>query len=243
MITTDGIVISKKNIMDSDIIITLLTKKFGKINVYCKGAKSPKNKLNKGVELFSYGEYDIGGSKEYKLFNVEIKDSFYGLRENQENLYFAYYLLELINNQIDISQNNKLLYELLIKNLYFLTYSDVSWKKLKNYFDISILKILGLKPTLSTCSICSNDVKSAEYFSISDNGVVCDNCIKNMTNGLKVNEKVLKYMEFCDKTDIVDFVRKDISSLLIEKMDIILNSYLIYHLKVNELKSYKFIKE
>ena len=244
MITTEGVVLARRNQLDNDVSLTILTKKFGKITAYAKGAQSPRSRLNKGIAPFTYGEYDISGTKDYKVSAVEVKESFYTLREHTDKLFLASYFNQLVDTNVDYGQNNKYLYEVFIKTLYFMTYSDVDMTILKNYFEIHLIKSLGLMPKIDSCMKCgkATSAGSLAYLDISSGGVVCSECMVDGDNALRISPTLLKYFEFISKVDYYTFVKKEINGLLAEKMDIILNRYLEYYLGISKLKSYKFMK-
>jgi len=114
---TEGIVLKRRKITDSDVFMTLFTVKLGKIQVFVKGGNYPKNALSKGTHPFTVADYSLRGSQKYTLAQVEIKNSFYHFREDLRTLSYGSYFVDFVDKSLKEDEHNHGLYTLLLEAL------------------------------------------------------------------------------------------------------------------------------
>ena len=99
MLRTEGIVLKEMRYKDTSKILSIYTKKYGKITAMARGAYRPKSKIIANTQLFSYNEYQLyKGRNFYYINQADIIDSFYDIRERIERVVYGQYMLELIEN-------------------------------------------------------------------------------------------------------------------------------------------------
>ena len=238
---TEGIVIKKNKINNTDVFLTLFSKNLGKIQVFVKNAGNPKSTLNKASHPFVYGTFSLRGEKTYSLAGIEMISSFYNFRENLKRLSYGSYLLDVVDHTISEDENNKALYRLLIDSLMFLSKTEGYEENIKLYFEINALKALGYMPEVKECISCGV-TEEFKKISIQDGGVVCEKCSAKMPQAISIHPMMVQLIAFVSENTIGDYLKKEINSLLIDKMDIFINSYLEYYLGLKYLKSKKFLK-
>lgn len=95
-----AIVIKKSDFRESDRILTLYTKDFGKIKAHARSVKKPRAKLTSLTELFVLSEYRLflrEHSAFGKITGGVIIDSNSLIRYNVEKFYEACYICEVLN--------------------------------------------------------------------------------------------------------------------------------------------------
>jgi DNA repair protein RecO (recombination protein O) len=239
---TEGIVLKRRKINHTDVFITLLSKNLGKVQVFIKGASNPRSSLNKGSHPFVCGHFTLRGDKTFSLSGVDIEDSFYHFREDLKKLSYGSYFLDFIDHALDEDQSNRVLYQLLWDSLQYLSNTKGVEERLKLYFELRALKAMGVMPQVHQCVNCGKTQEKFHAISIEEGGVVCDDCHKDLHQGMRIHSTMALLMDYVDKTKIGDFVKKEIDGLLVTKMDIFINSYVDYHLGLSNLKSKKFLK-
>ncbi len=139
--TVTGIVINKRNYKDNDLVITLLTPNYGKINCLAKGAKNIKSRR--------LGHLQLGNTIKASLFeknnfswlseSTSIK-SFMQSSKNLVQLNLLFLFLEFINQLIPENQNTPKVYEICQKII-----SAIDKNQLKTYIsnEINLIKTLG----------------------------------------------------------------------------------------------------
>jgi len=80
ILNTQGIVLKAVRYEENDVILTLFTRKLGKVAALAKGAKRNKSSLLSSSQLFSYSNYTLkkqGGM--YRVSQSDIIKSFYDI--------------------------------------------------------------------------------------------------------------------------------------------------------------------
>ena len=144
-VITRGIIIKDEDKNEYDKLLTILTSEFGKIYVYSFGVKRQKSVNISKTNIFTYGDFEIKIVKgKYNLVAVDVKNSFFDLSKDIENMYISSYFLEVLNyfsfenidgdELIDITVNA---FKALLKN-------KMDKKLIMRVFELRILKEEGI---------------------------------------------------------------------------------------------------
>ena len=118
MIKTEGVVLGEVRFKDTSKILTLYTRKLGKISVMAQGAYRPKSQLIATTQPFSYCEFQLQkGRNFYYISQADLVESFYSIRDNMERIIFGFYILELLEKSTPDEEENEKLFMLLVKGL------------------------------------------------------------------------------------------------------------------------------
>jgi DNA repair protein RecO (recombination protein O) len=144
---TESINIRSRNTGEADKIITLFSKRYGKIQAIAKGARRPTSKFGGRLELFSYNHIQLATARTLDIISqCETIESFYKLREDKEKLNAGFYMVKLIDIITEDRQRNDELFALLLEALYSLqATSDAA--KLSRAFEIKLCDIEGFLPS------------------------------------------------------------------------------------------------
>ncbi|GAA0341180.1 DNA repair protein RecO [Bacillus carboniphilus] len=173
----EGIVIRTTPYGETNKIVTLFTREWGKIGVMARGAKKPSSKLSSCTQLFTVGSYLIQMSRGLgTLHQGEASQSMRHLREDIVLTAYAAYIVELVEKATDERKPNPRLYEDLVLTLHYLQ-EEYDPDIMKVLFEIKMLPLLGLKPTLNECVNCKE--KQGQFgFSVRENGFLCHRCFE-----------------------------------------------------------------
>ncbi len=236
--TTEGIVLKRIKVSDYDTILNVFTKKYGKISLSLKGARSVKSKLSAGSQPFVYGEFSINKSgKISKVTTIDIYDSFYDIRTDLDKLSVGCYILELVSLVTNEDVNIKL-FDFIIETLSYLEKTD-HIHLIKIIFELKLLHFIGLKPELTHCVNCGKEVISPK-FSVENGGVICSECYELFPNDHKLGKKIPKLMAFIISENYDIILGSNINDVFIKKIDYINNKFLLFHLEKKDFKSLKF---
>lgn len=152
MYNTEGIVIKKEPYGEADLLITILTKDFGKIKVMAQGVRKEAAKLKGHLEPPTYSAISfVIGRNFYRLTSAEAKDFFIGLRSSLDKLRFAFYIVNLIDSNAFEEKGDFRLFDLARSTLEKLDTLDAENKeelgKLFFKFNAGFLHIFGLLPS------------------------------------------------------------------------------------------------
>ncbi len=244
-IVTDSIVLRRVKVSDYDKILTLLTRKAGKISVSVKGSQNPKSKLASGSHPFVYGEFSLNKSgRMSSVTSVGVYNSFYKLREDLDKLTIASYFLELVNIvSVENIVNNRL-FDLLIEFLDCIEKSSSvdEFHVIKVAFEIKLLSCVGLRPELHSCVNCGNTEFESPKFSSVDGGIICEECFIGYPDALKIGHVIPKLLPFLLETQLHIILETKIDKILIKKVEYILNQFLLCHLERKGFKTLKHLE-
>lgn len=174
---TTGIILRKVDFKESDRIITVLTQKYGKIDLLAKSIKKSNSKFCGRLELFY--EIEITGTwgqnlhylKEVKIINA-IQDSKI-LKRHQ----ILFYLAEITNKLLGIEEENTEVYRL-FQNLQ-ITIDRVTHPEICLFiYLIKLLTSTGFLGIWNECANCDSSIKLDQktYLCSSRKHIICNNC-------------------------------------------------------------------
>ena len=236
IINTQGIVLKSVPYKENDLILTVFSRKLGKIAVIARGAKKSKSSLLSSSQIFSYSNFTL--KKEghmYRVTQSEIIKSFYNLSYNFEAFSYGTYILKLIDNFMIENQPNNRLFILLAQALYLFCEEDFDMEYVTLCFELKFLDYIGFKPIVNTCVSCYNKDFKNPVFNIYEGGLLCEKCSVNYEHNLKMNITTAKLMDYILKNDIILCSKAKVSKYLINELSKILKIYMNEYLgKINK---------
>lgn len=237
LINVRGLVLARKKVAESDVIITLFTKTQGKLRIYVNGARHPKSRYASSTQPFVEGDFSVYLKKDLSsLGEVDIVNSHIKIREDMARLFLGTYMLELVD--LSLEENdfipglyNRVSYAL--KNL-----SDaVDLKLFKVVYDLKIIQILGYEPSLFSCSHCGAEENLLPALSAENGGVLCTSCIKHEKHYTKFSLENLKWINFALKTPFKAIQNQPFDDKMLLKLDKWLETFIKIHVVRRPLKS------
>lgn len=146
---TEGIVIRRRNFGEADKILTILTKKFGKLQVKAPGVRRITSRRSPHVELLNHTFFSLYYGKSLPVVTeAEAISTFPEIKENLGKVSTAYHICELIDNFCPENQENSEVFILLRDTFSKLT-NGVDKNSLIRGFELNLLLKLGyIKPIL-----------------------------------------------------------------------------------------------
>lgn len=238
MVKTEGFVLKSRKYREGDVILTIFTRKLGKISAIAKGAQRPKSPLIAGVQPFCYSEFLLyRGKSLYTVTQCESKEIFYSLREDVKRLAYAAYLVELVEAVTNEGQTNNRLFNLLGRALYILTKSDIEINAVIRGFEMNFLNYCGYKPELYYCVNCRKQESDAWKFSPQEGGILCKDCFDRDIYAMKISEITLRLAKYLQSKDIKEVQKLKISDFLNEALKKLLKQYISVHINKYDFKS------
>jgi len=241
-INTEGIILRQTKYGESDKILTIFTKKNGKIQAIAKGARKPKSALIASAQVFCYSDFVFfKGKSFYHINNGEIISSFYALRENLSKLAYGTYIVELTEAGLNDEEPNEKLFQLLIKTLKILASIDDNFLKLVLAFKIKYISFIGYKPHLKDCIECGRSLGNRLKFSISHGGALCENCFSKDIYSEKIDIQTLRAMDKLLYSDLDELQNIEVEKDTLLKIEGVLIRYITSHIEKRNFKSLDFI--
>lgn len=243
LVKSQGIVLREIKFEETSKILTVFSRKDGKINAIAKGALRPRSPLIACSQIFTYNDYNFfKGRNFYHISQGEVLDSFYSIREDMKRLMWGYYLLELVEYSIVEEEPNEKLFKLLVKGLSVLSKLDRDFLKFVISFEIKAVSFIGYKPRLEKCVACGGDIEGNIRFSAKQGGVICHNCFDTDFYSDEIDLSLLKYMQILLYTPLDNIGEIKIPKDVMFKIHGILVKYILQNIDKNCFKSLNFIK-
>lgn len=157
-------------------MITVLTKRYGKISAGTSINEGGKNKSALALRPFSYGRYDIFKNKDnYNINGAEAIQSFFAIGEDVDRFMGASYGLELADRLLEEEQPSPAFFSLLIDFLTCIEKRKKAYGTLITAYQLKILALSGCAPVLDRCTRCGQ-TNGVSAFSVEDGGIICQPC-------------------------------------------------------------------
>ena len=235
---TQAIVIKRRNIGESDRILTLFTQNEGIICAIAKGSRKPKSRFASSTNLFTIGNYILSTGKTFFMVSeVEIEDSYYLSNEtNLDSIIITDAMAETILRLFPEKYP--------IPDIYHLFTDSVKASKgvqinlVYIYFISHLLKKLGSFPELNFCINCREKLSNKVYFSSSAGGLYCMNCQKDASSIVILNNNSIKLWRILSECEIEKLPRIRVEDDVINDLFNMINGFLSINTQL-ELRSLK----
>lgn len=237
----EGIVIRSIDYGETNKIITLYTREFGKIGVMARGAKKPSSRFSAVTQLFHYGTYLFQGSRGLgQLQQAETIESFRSIREDIFLTAYASFIAELLDKGTEERKPSSSLYDLFYLSLRYID-EEYDPEIIMNIVELKMLSVFGFAPELNRCVNCGAQ-DGTFSFSVREGGLLCHRCDHIDPYKIKISPivvRLLRVLYYMDLNRLGTISIKEETKLEIRK---VLDAYYGEYLGV-ELKSKRFLKQ
>ncbi len=145
METTAAILLRKRKLSETSLIVSWCTESFGCIQTVAKGARRPKSPFAGKLDLFFEAEISIVRSKSdlNTLTEVVLKNPFPGIRSNYLRTQTAAYFIELIEICTERDHREPELFMLLRRAFGYLDVNDPTQRAV-SHFETELARIAGV---------------------------------------------------------------------------------------------------
>ncbi|MGE4271930.1 MAG: DNA repair protein RecO [Desulfitobacterium sp.] len=172
----DALVIRSREYGESDRLLTLFSREYGKIQAIAKGVRKPKSRQRAGAQLFTYAEYLIHKGKTLDTINqVSSKESFPHLWADLDMSMAATAMAELLDVATIPGQPHPELFTLIFSSLFLVETCDPAL--VQSAYTLKLMTQLGYRPRFMECAECGQKIQGERHlFSPESGGVVCRTC-------------------------------------------------------------------
>lgn len=234
----EGIISYTKDYSESSKLVTIITPKYGVINVMAKGSKKIKSSLRSVTDKLTYGIFHINYKKDKlsNLYEVDLIDNFKNIKKDIEKISYAVYLVDLAT-QVMKQNNSADIYFLLIETLKKID-EGYSPLVLTNILEFKYLGYLGVSLEVDSCSICGTNL-DIKTISLESGGYLCASCYHS---GKIYDNKVIKLLRMFKYLDIAKIEKLELSKEITKDINQFITSYYETYTGLY-LKSKNFINE
>ena len=225
-VVANGIVINSKPYKDSDALVTIFTKEYGKMTLVAKGVKKIKSKNASAVQTITLSEFTfiprVGLST---LIKATPTNFFRYIKEDIILETYASYMMEFVLKNEEDNHPSSIIYDTLLYSLECLE-NGYNYKLVYLLYNAFILKVVVSPLQVDGCCYCGK-ADQIVGISYSGGGFVCLDCIGEYDQ--RKDKDVLKAFRHINKYQIKDIdkinIEENILDELIEIMDYFIEEY------------------
>lgn len=242
---TEALVLRSRKYMEADSLLTILSKKKGKLSAIAKGVRKTRSRLRGGVQVFTHNDMLLYEGRNLDIVTQsECLEPFSLLHENIIAMTAAGYWSELIDSLVPEREYDSEIFRLALAGYHILCLNnnEITIRAL----EIKLLSLLGYSPYMSKCISCGKPIAQARQikFSINQGGVLCESCCNIKKNGfiMPFSHEVLNVWKQLLQMEFSKINRLKISPYGLKMMDDVMEAFLIMQIDY-PLKSRPVLKE
>jgi len=241
---TQALILNKRDIRETSIIVDFYSKEFGKFSGLLKGIRSEPEKFASNLEPFSLNEiifYRKTHSSLHLVSQADKLDNFTRIRSSIEKTTQAVFMMELINSIMQAEDKNEEIFNLALISLKELE-TNYNPTKIATIFKIKMLNLSGFKPHFDSCVSCNDIISGQARFSLSLGGLLCPRCMQKDPASRLIFRGTIATVLHIERNSFSASLNLGMNPQIKKELDIILNAFLSFHLG-KELKSQKLLNK
>jgi len=240
-----AIVLRTVDFSESSLVVTLYTREFGKIGALAKGARRLKGPFESALDLLAVCRIVFLRKSSESLDLVteaKLLRRFRPAGREFSGLLGGYYVAELLSELTHDYVTSPELFDLAEQTLSELATGESVGRRVAR-FELGLLRLLGLLPSLDCCVECGIEVQAAGQvlFGHIDGGVLCGRCRQRKTQVASISAGVLRAMKQLADTDDRLWRRLEIGPRAGGQLRGVLNHY-IAHLLGKKARMQPYLK-
>ncbi|MEE8574668.1 MAG: DNA repair protein RecO, partial [Thermodesulfobacteriota bacterium] len=241
---TEAVVLNAFDYGESDVIVSLCTRDFGKIKGIAKGGRRSKKRFVATLSPLARIDLHFHHSERSDLNRLEdskLIDGFNALKTDIERVSIGSYFLELTDEMTREGEPAPELFELLTGFLRMIENTEKP-ANVARFFEIRMLSLLGFMPVLDGCVVCNKSSNGERgYFNSERGGLVCKACAVGVRNLIPISMGTAGFLSTASKFSIEKLSRLQPSDSLVSEGERVLGDF-IRHQTGKELKTKRFME-
>lgn len=236
-ITVVGMVISSMPISEYDKRLVILTKDFGKITAFARGARKPTSPFLAGSRPMSFGEFTLyRGRNSYTVTGMKMNEYFSNAMSDVDSMYMGMYFLEFADyygrEGIEAGEILKLLYF----SMKALSGSAIPKKLIRCIFELKMLVINGEYPNMFYCGNCG-EKENLDFFDLTHNTMLCKNCHGTVNKDKQIEVSTVYALQYIITSPVNKLFQFNVTNHVLDQMENIIHGYIKKHIdrKFNSL--------
>ena len=224
-INVTGIVLKQTPIGEYDRRICLLTKEKGKISAFARGARKPGNRLSAATNPFSFGQFKLyAGRDSYTISEADIQNYFPELMSDYVGAYYGMYFAEVADYYTRENNDERQMMKLLYQSLRALTKKSLDRELVRYIYELKIFTYAGEYPEVFHCTQCGSEEK-LKYFSMFQNGMVCEDCKVKAKDGLVLHPSTVYTMQYIISTEVERLYTFTVSAEVLAELRMVMDRW------------------
>lgn len=183
---------------ETDRILTLLTRHFGKVSVVAKGIRKPTSRLAGHAEPLTHATYQLARGRNLDvLTGAESRALYRALREDLNGIAAGWYIAELADRFSLEKSPSAPLFDLVESALRHLAGGHAP-ALVCRWFDLHLLDRTGFRPELGRCVQCAaTATETTNAWIVDAGGLVCATCAPGELHGPRaLSVRALKSLRY-----------------------------------------------
>ena len=238
----NGIVLSRRNLGETDRILTLFCRDNGKISVVAKGSRRPNSKFGGATELFTHSNLLLATGKSLDVVSqCEIYDCFPALRSDLTMMAIATYMCELIDRLLEEHEVEPEVFDLFLSGLHLMQKQVMDPEVVLHAFEMRLLAHRGYTPELNICVRCHVALSGTRRaFSPTLGGILCDKHLHAHEDSFQITPETCQTLQILLTAEIPDLAVLQMGSDTQAQVQRCLRWYIRYRID-RDLKSAAFL--
>ena len=207
--TIQALVLRVTDYNDRDALLTVLTRKYGKLTIKARGLRRKNSPLIAPCQLLAFGEFTLFEYRGmYTINEAHSLELFQGLRRDLQKLSLSTYFAQVaeVISQEDLP--NPELLALTLNCLYALAKLDIPERMVKAAFELRAACLAGYTPDLFGCHACG--CQNPDRFDLSAGRLECAGCRSADSDGIRMpvlpgTVDAMQYITSCDTKRLFSF--------------------------------------
>lgn len=171
-----GMVLKSAPSGEYDRRLVLLTREYGKVTAFARGARRPKSALQAATGLFVFGTFEAyEGKTAWNVVKAEIREHFLEIAKDLDLTAYGCYFLEAADYFCAEGNEAQEQLNLLYVTLRALIKGKVALSLIRRIYELRTLFYNGTYPEVFSCVSCGNKDR-LERFDYSGHGLLCADC-------------------------------------------------------------------
>jgi len=220
----EGIVLRATDYGESNKIITLFTREYGKVGLMARGAKKPRSKLSASSQILTHGVYIYSIGKGLgTLHQGEVENPFRYLKADIYKMAYAAYIVDFIDKMPAADTLSPPLFQLVLTLLNEMN-NGLEPQVLMFIFEVKMLAVLGIEPVMSGCIHCGR-TDGPFKFSVSGGGLLCFRCTPEDPHAVPVSETFIKLFKLFRQINVARLGKINLKPETLDEFKRILTMY------------------
>lgn len=241
-----AIILKNRDLRESDKLVTIFSEKEGKLTAVAKGVKKSKSSLRACVQPFCQSQLYLSHGKELDLITQGKLINFYAnSREDINRTLYCMYIMELLDKSLMDRAALPELFRTAIAVLELINEYGLNPLFIR-YFEMKLLVNLGYSPVVDNCSACGSRNIQNFAFSLSEGGLLCDDCIaRGEVELIKLSGETIGLIRLLSQGNTKTLKRVKASPGALRQLEFFLEKYLEYYLdrRFNMKNTIKLLKK
>jgi len=237
IVQTEAVVLHAMKYGDTSKIVTLYTRKFGKVKVIAKGVRSAKNKVGASLEPMTIASavfYKKQNRELSLLSKCEIAVPLKHLFSVEEKMAAGLALVELLAMTMHDEHEDEQLFASVVDTLCAIDGAEANTANVFIAFVISLIHHLGLSLRLDACVHCGREMEDTTgnaRFQMTEGTVVCAACADTSAlSGMPLSLGALRSMQYLGRSPLRQSTGLTLSVQARDEVLEVLQTFMRYHM-------------